>query len=232
MTLENRRFSAIFFDYGGTLDAPGVAWRNRFFPIYLQAGVEVSPEKFARAFYTSDDSLVAEAPVHMNLTQVVFEQVKRVLENLGIFTKQLQTKIAEKFLEDSFSNINEIKPALQTLRKNFKMGIISNNYGNLENICKETGLDTLMDVLVDSNRIGHTKPSPEIFRAGLSALDVEPFSSIMVGDSLPRDIKGARDLGMEAFWLSPIKDKTKSQHEIDNLTVISSIKNIPAILNH
>ncbi len=219
----------IFFDYGGTLDAPGTAWRDRFYPLYLQAGLHIEPDVFAKAFYTSDDSLVAENPVHMNLTEVVNEQVKRVLKHLGVFDKGVLDKIASAFLSSSFSQIEKNRPILERLKGRYKLGIISNNYGNLEQICVETGLAGLMDVLVDSNHVGCMKPDPRIFRAGLSALGMEPAMAVMVGDSLPRDVVGAEALGMMPIWLRGMTlQKTTRAQEISCL-IITDLKELTAI---
>jgi len=201
--LDTRSIKAIFFDYGGTLDAPGVAWKEQFSPIYKKYGVNVHEKEFARAFYASDDSLTSENPVHMNLTEVVYEQVARVLKNLGVFSPALQEKIARDFLKNSFSEISKNISLLKRLKARFRVGIISNNYGNLKAICRETSLSDVVDCLVDSNLVGKTKPHPEIFQRGLDALKVLPHESIMVGDNIRRDIQGALDLGMQAVLISP-----------------------------
>ena len=223
-------FRTVFFDYGGTLDAPGIAWRDRFYPIYLDAGIRVPQEIFARAFYASDDSLVEENPVRMNLSEIVSEQVKRVLENLKSFDRSVHRTITSRFLEDTFSYLEEIRPVLRMLKDHFSMGIISNNYGNLENICRETGLDTFMDVLVDSNIAGVIKPDPRIFETGLSALGTAPASAVMVGDSLERDIKGAGTLGMTGVWLTAKGRPELLTKEPENILVISRLHELPRLL--
>ncbi len=194
--------TAIFFDYGGTLDAPGLAWKEHFLPIYKEYGIDPDLETFARAFYASDDSLVAENPVHMNLTEIVYEQVSRVLKNLGYFNESITEKIASHFLRDCFENIKKNLPVLERLRERYRLGIISNNYGNLEAICKETGLKDLMDVLVDSNLVGKIKPHPEIFQEGLMAIGCRAEEAVMVGDNLRRDIEGAKKVGMDAILIT------------------------------
>ncbi len=225
---EVNTIQAVFFDYGGTLDSPGIAWRQRFYPLYVNAGIKVSPERFAQAFYAADDSLVAENPAHMNLSQIVREQVKRVLEHLHAFDKSIHKKITSQFLSDTFDYIEQISPVLQRIKDSFKTGIISNNYGNLDNICKETGLDTFMDVLVDSNMIGCMKPKGKIFRAGISALGSEPASSVMVGDSLTRDVMGAQAAGMVAIWLSPVHEADGLGKGQKDITVISTLYELPS----
>jgi len=37
---------AIFFDYGGTLDANGVAWKEHFYPLYVKYGIAVPLQRF------------------------------------------------------------------------------------------------------------------------------------------------------------------------------------------
>lgn len=48
----------LLFDFGGTLDADGVAWKERFHALYRAAGLDVTSDAFAPAFYAADDQLV------------------------------------------------------------------------------------------------------------------------------------------------------------------------------
>ena len=56
---------------------------------------------------------------------------------------------------------------------------------------------------MDSARVGVEKPDPRIFDAALTALGVPPREALFVGDSLPRDMAGARGIGMAHAWLAP-----------------------------
>ena len=106
-------------------------------------------------------------------------------------------------MKNSFKNIEKNLKVLKRLRKRFRIGIISNNYGNLEEICRETGLINVVDVMVDSNLVGAIKPSKRIFFKGLKALNVTPEEAVMVGDNIKRDVIGALDIGMDAILISP-----------------------------
>ena len=198
--LEGKK--AIFFDYGGTLDAPGIAWKEHFYEIYKRHGISVDMERFSRAFYAADDSLILENPISLNLTQIVHEQVKRVLKGLDSFSENLQGTIAKEFLSNSFKDLKKSIECLKRLRTRFRIGIISNNYGNLEAICRETGLIDVVDIMLDSNLIGAMKPDKKIFLKGLNALDVSPKEAVMVGDNIKRDILGAKAIGMDAILIS------------------------------
>jgi HAD superfamily hydrolase (TIGR01509 family) len=52
-----------------------------------------------------------------------------------------------------------------------------------------------------SYRAGTAKPDPAIFRAALRALDVAPEETVMIGDSLDKDVRPALALGMRAIWI-------------------------------
>ncbi|UCH35225.1 MAG: HAD family hydrolase, partial [Armatimonadota bacterium] len=62
------------------------------------------------------------------------------------------------------------------------------------------GLDEYLDTRVFSDR-GHRKPHPELFRRALAALGTSPADTIMVGDSLPEDVAGAKTAGMRTLWV-------------------------------
>jgi len=68
-------------------------------------------------------------------------------------------------------------------------------------VCDDAGIRSLFGVLVDSAEVGCTKPAPRIFQLALGALGVSAAKATFVGDSLPRDMAGARGVGMPHIWL-------------------------------
>lgn len=62
------------------------------------------------------------------------------------------------------------------------------------------GLHHYFEHVVTFDDTGEKKPSPKPFKKILSLMDVEPGSSIMVGDWAERDVKGAKALGMRTAW--------------------------------
>lgn len=223
----------IFFDYGGTLDSSGVAWKEQFWPIYQKHGVAVEYERFVKAFYRSDDTLVREGNPGLSLEQIVHEQVRRVLLGLDLYSAGLTSAIAGDFYESSRAAISANLPVLETLKKTYRLGIISNNYGNLDAICRDTGLDMVMDVMVDSRIVGKLKPHRDIFLAGLDALNARPEHALMVGDSLQRDIRGALSMGMQAIWMAPPDRQQEAMNMASGMgiPVISDISEIPGLLD-
>ena len=192
---------AIYFDYGGTLDCDGIPWKEQFKPIYEEMGINVTREKFDRAFYDSDDSIEAEKPHDLPFKETIQLQVSRVFKGLEIDDKNLQDKVGEKFLKNSLSKLEENRKLLERLKQKYSLGIISNFYGNLPAIIQELGFGELFDVVIDSTRVGFMKPDPQIFYEALKPLDLLPAQAVFVGDSMKRDMAGAKGVGMPHIWL-------------------------------
>ncbi|MBI3989080.1 MAG: HAD family hydrolase [candidate division NC10 bacterium] len=194
---------AVLFDFGGTLDADGVSWKDRFYPLYLAEHVNVDRDRYDLAFYAADDTLVAKRLTGTSLREILLLQVSGVLEELEVHDPGLAPRLCDRFLKDTLDKIRTNVRFLQELSRRFQLGIVSNFYGNLKRVCRETGLAPLMSVVVDSACVGFTKPDPRIFQAALTGLRLDPSEAVFVGDSLPRDMEGARRLGMHHIWLVP-----------------------------
>lgn len=195
---------AILFDFGGTLDADGVSWLDRFYPLYGEAGVETTREAFARAFYDSDDHLARRFPLRgLSLEATVALQVRCVLEAMAPDKLAAQPAIAARFLADSRRHLQRNRPVLEALRRDHRLGVVSNFYGNLESVLRSEGLRELFDVVADSGAVGFEKPDPRLFRHALDALGAAPSRCLMVGDSVPRDMRGAESLGLAHALIAP-----------------------------
>lgn len=194
---------AVLFDFGGTLDSDGLTWGDRFFPIYKEAGLPLSRQEFDRAFYASDDNL----PQRFNLkgkglAETLDLQVGCVLEQAAPARGDLKPLIAGRFLADCRAAFERNRPILGRLKKKYKLGIVSNFYGNLKDILIGERLMEFFDIVADSSTVGHLKPSKEIFLHATNALGVEPKDCVMVGDSVRRDMKGAENLKMPHALIS------------------------------
>jgi putative hydrolase of the HAD superfamily len=92
--------------------------------------------------------------------------------------------------------------ALARLRAaGFRLGIVSNSDGRVEEALEAAGLRQYFDVVVDSALAGVEKPDPRIFHAALEALGVLPEEALYVGDLYDVDVVGARAAGMDAILL-------------------------------
>ena len=188
------------FDFGGTLDADGLTWKTRFFRLCRQEGLVTDSERFDPVFYAADDALVGTVPPSLPLQDTIDQLAAGVTRALGADTLARQ-RIAKRFLDDSLERLHANTPLLSRLSRRYRLGIVSNFYGNLVTVCHNVGIYPFFSVIVDSARVGCSKPDPRIFQSALDELALAPADVVFVGDSLARDMAGARAIGMRHVWL-------------------------------
>lgn len=207
----NLCMKSLLFDYGGTLDADGTTWLERFRPLYKEAGLDVPPERFDRAFYDSDDNLdKRHALKGLNLTETVRLQVADVVGVLAPGRQELVDRVTDRFVTDCRENFKRLTPALERLAKRYRLGIVSNFYGNLDGILVGEGLRPLFSVVADSGVLGVTKPEAGIFLHAAKGVGAAPADCLMVGDSIKRDIAGAHGVGMKKALVSAAAQAPKA----------------------
>jgi HAD superfamily hydrolase (TIGR01509 family) len=206
---------ALLFDFGGTLDADGVAWKERFYALYRAEGLDMAPDDFESSFFPADDSLVGTLPPTTDLSGTVHALVTNLEAELarrgggadnaanGRHNGDRGMRVASRFLAEASHAFARNRPVLQALKERYRLGVVSNFYGNLDAVCRGAGLAPLFSALVDSHCVGAEKPDPAIFRAALDALRAKPETTVLVGDSLQRDREGARRIGMRFIWMAP-----------------------------
>ena len=111
--------------------------------------------------------------------------------------------VASRFLLEASAAFARNRPLFEVLRQRYRLGVVSNFYGNLKAVCEGAGLASLFAVLVDSHCVGAEKPNPAIFQVALDKLRASPETTVFVGDSLRRDREGARRMGMRFIWMMP-----------------------------
>lgn len=94
---------------------------------------------------------------------------------------------------------------LQRLAATHALGVVSNIFAppaSCDARLRECGLGEAFSSVVFSSAARNIKPSPVIFRRALAAFprDARVF---FVGDSLARDIRPARALGLRTAWIAP-----------------------------
>jgi HAD superfamily hydrolase (TIGR01549 family) len=229
----------VLFDFGGTLDSDGVAWKERFHALYRAEGLDLSAEAFAPAFYAADDALVGA----LTPTTGLEETVRALTANLeaelvrhdgkgeeGVDTSRGH-RVALRFLSEMSTAFARNRPVLEALSERYRLGVVSNFYGNLEAACESSGLAPLFGVMTDSQRVGAEKPDPAIFRAALTALNAAPETAVMVGDSLRRDGEGARRSGMGFIWIAPEDVQAAQRSGAADQSVLAAVTELPDILD-
>lgn len=115
---------------------------------------------------------------------------------------------------------------LDLLMDQFEMHIITNGFEEVQTIkMQASGLAKYFGKIITSEKAGHKKPSHGIYHYSLKHTSAELESSIMIGDNLKTDIKGAIDFGMDQIYFNPEKTQhqEKVTHEIVHLNQIADI---------
>ena len=195
---------AILFDYGGTLDADGVHWLDRFFAIYDRVAPGFrSRDAIKRAFYDAVAAVEGATDIRScGLRELVRRHVAEQCRRLDIADPALEARIARAFEEPAAWHLERNRGVLDRLHQDgWQLGVVSNFYGNLATICREFSLTPFLDVILDSAVVGLRKPDARFLALGLERLGASAADAFFVGDSLDRDIRPARSLAMKTVWL-------------------------------
>jgi putative hydrolase of the HAD superfamily len=152
-----------------------------------------------------------------------------VLRNsLGLHDVPLPT-VREALLGSlHFHAFDDARPALEELRaRGLKLVAASNWDSSLPEVLERAGIAPLLDGVVSSAMVGHTKPAPELFRAALELAGAPPERALHVGDSLENDVAGARELGMRAVLIA--RDGTGPG--AGGVTAIRALTELPRLLS-
>jgi HAD superfamily hydrolase (TIGR01549 family) len=236
--------TALLFDFGGTLDGPA-HWLDRFLANYRAAGVEITRAELDPAF---DDATrigygATRIVARFGLTDLVrflvghqFEYLRKSgpdplrarLDEAGAAGRHRYVEaVTNSFVRETSNGLAHSREVVGALKGRFKLGIVSNFYGNLDRILEEAKLDRLFATVADSSRVGIFKPDAGIFEAALKKIQCAPESAAMIGDSLSKDCVPARKLGMRTVWLrtgSQPGDMAAADFTIESLDEVAQIQ--------
>ena len=198
----------IIFDYGGTLDSRGVHWSEVLWQGYQQAGVPIDKETFRTAYVEGERALARERIIlpQDNFLTLLLKKIALEINYLPI---QPDTATSARWTEQianycdnaARSCIDEARSMLEDLNKRYPMMLVSNFYGNIDEVLRAYGIRHLFKGIIESAVVGVRKPNPTLFRLGVDALELKPEEVLVVGDSLRKDIEPAESLGCHVLWL-------------------------------
>ncbi|MBQ3730431.1 MAG: HAD family hydrolase [Muribaculaceae bacterium] len=222
----------VIFDYGGTLDSRGVHWSEVLWQGYQQAQVPIDKATFRTAYVEGERALARERII---LPQNDFHTLllKKVAIEISYLPEQPDTDTRDRWVEEiaaycdnaARSCINEAMPVLEQLHERYPMMLVSNFYGNIDEVLRAYGIRHLFKGIIESAVVGVRKPNPTLFRLGVDALELPAEEVLVVGDSLRKDIEPAEQLGCPALWLkgkgwTDEEDQQTHPHTITRITEV------------
>jgi putative hydrolase of the HAD superfamily len=89
-------------------------------------------------------------------------------------------------------------PALELLRPNHRLFVLSNFDRRLVTILDGLGVTAFFDQIILSSEVGASKPHPRMFAYALRAANVPPDQCLHIGDDRKCDLEGAQIAGMHS----------------------------------
>ncbi len=221
----------IFFDAVGTLFGVKGSVGEVYAAIALNYGVEVAPKEIDRAFrqsFATAEPLAFGDSNHQKIIQqefnwwekvaiATFKEVK-VLDNFTDFDSFFQELYVYFATEKPWFIYPEVINVLDNWQqKQIPLGIISNFDSRIYKLLKLLNLDNYFSTITISSEVGAAKPEPKIFTTALAKHSCQPEQAWYIGDSFIEDYQGAKQIGMQAFWLTRKKNLNLSKNQLPNL---------------
>jgi len=138
--------------------------------------------------------------------------------------------LAKEFAKE-FVRINSEKKAVMPhtfelmnyLKPHYKMHIITNGFAESQKIkLEKSGLSQYFEKLFISEHIGAQKPKKAFFEYAIKSCNARKKESLVIGDSLEADIKGAQNFGLDHVFYNP----NKIEYSQEVFKEISSLKEL------
>ena len=152
------------------------------------------------------------------------------LKEAGQDDIELAKEIAQDFIDisplqtETFPHTHKCLEYLKD--KNYQLHIITNGFNEVQGRkLQNSKLESFFTHVITSEDAGANKPHAQIFDFAFNLTGAQINNSIMIGDDLNTDIKGARDMGMDHIYFNPKKASHKEDltFEIENLKELIDI---------
>lgn len=209
------QIDGILFDFGGTLDGDGLHWLDRFCALYSRFGLELKREAIRAGFDAAEAEALRERAMRAaRLDEMVQRHVRFQFANLGVENRDTERQLAAEFAAQVRAAATANARLLRELVEHgLRLGVISNGCGNTAVLCEELGYAPYLSVVLDSQSAGLSKPDPRFFLRAADEMRIAASRLLMVGDSLDRDMRPAKKIGMQTAWLNP--SASKSDRTVD-----------------
>ena len=202
----------LLFDFGGTLDTAGCHWGKFLWYAYKRNEIPVTEEQFREAYVHAERTL-GKLPIiqaHDTFFSMLTNKLSIEFEYLlscgwltadKVEAERMQRILLNDIYEKVKTNISESRRVLSELKKNHRLGLVTNFYGNMSVVLKEFDLSSYFETVTESAVVGVRKPDSQIFNLAVKSLDEEAENVVVVGDSYTKDILPAHEMGCHTIWL-------------------------------
>lgn len=245
--MQEKKLPVLLFDLGFTLinfegdfyEAMRVSYQ-KLAESLVTSGIKVDASQFANKFSEVISEYYRCRAIDL-IERPVEESLKKTLAYFSL--ENLSTEVMTKAVEAMYTYTEswwqvekDAHKTLQLLRhQGYRMALISNasNSPDLNRLIDNHDLRDYFEVVVISADEGIRKPDPQIFLNTLKSLNVEPKDAIMIGDTLPADVLGAKNVGMRSIWITRRADRPENRGVADSIHpdfMIDDLASLPELL--
>lgn len=172
-----------------------------------------SPQNFIQTYTENNHQLWAEYHLgKITKEHLRSERFSKTFKELGVEPDLVPPAFEEDYVRISPTKTNLFEGSekvLAYLQQKYTLHIISNGFKETTlTKMRLSNLNPYFDQVIISEDVGVNKPDPAVFTYALNKAGATKEESIMIGDSLEADVRGAQDFGMRAIFFNPLnRDK-------------------------
>lgn len=212
LTSEIKIYKHIFFDLDHTIwdfDKNAEETLQELYVVYKLSKLGLpSAEAFIETYTQNNHQLWADYHVGKISKQTLREmRFKKTFLDMGLSPDVIPNDFEDDYVRICPTKTNLFEGAHQTLQYlhgKYTMHLITNGFKESQDLkIKGTDIGKYFDQIIVSEDVGVNKPDPEIFQYALDVAGAEKKTSLMIGDSIEADVRGALAFGMDAIYFNP-----------------------------
>lgn len=231
---HNHMYKHLFFDLDHTIwdfDKNAEETLHELYHSYKLEKIGIhSADRFIEVYTRNNHQLWAEYHIgRISKEDLRKTRFSKTFTELGVSPDLIPDHFENDYVTICPTKTNLFPRAHETLsylHGKYALHIISNGFReSTEMKISNTGLARYFDKVFISEIIGVNKPDRAIFEYALNTTKATASESLMIGDSVEADIRGAQNFGIKAIYFNPErKEKPEDiDHEITNLGELMSI---------
>lgn len=208
---KDGKIKAVLFDSGRVLNVPSTGhWfisPNFFKYANEEKYKKISKIKINNAFkeagrYINKQNFIKTEEDEFKCFIEFYSILSKCLPELGLMENDIES-IAKDLVYNrkKYKFFDDVKDALNTLSKKYKLAIVSDAWPSLEGVFVDAGLRGYFTEFVISSQVGITKPNSLIFEIALERLNIKPHEAVFVDDNA-KNCEGARNVGIKPILIA------------------------------
>ncbi len=205
-----KTYHHIFFDLDNTLwdfDRNSIETLRELFAKFLTPQKSIEERLWLEVYQKTNQELWEKYKNgQVTREEVALKRFQWTLNYFGIEDIELSSKLSEAYIQQSPRKTQLVKGAaevLRTLKDKYRLHIITNGFLEVQLPKIElSGLGEYFETITTSEECGCLKPCRKIFEFALQKAGANPQESLMVGDDLEGDVRGAMEAGIDAIYFN------------------------------